>query len=101
MSGSVDDDRAALLIDLVDDSKVSPASGEQAVEFASKRLSHPSRVLGDRPEDGLEDGSFHFLGELAEVAEAFRRDLDLESHLQMILEPKTLARRRFATGATE
>jgi hypothetical protein len=81
MSGSVDDHRSVLFVDLIDDPEVPPTSGEQAIELAAERLACTLRILSDRTQDRLDDGGLDLLWQLAEVTEPFGCDLDLASHL--------------------
>ena len=62
--------------DLVDDPVVTAPCRVEAFEFANQRLPEPLGVLSDGPEDGREGSIADFLGELVEVAQTLRGDLD-------------------------
>lgn len=88
---AVDEDNHARLIDLVDHPELTPAGRVERLELTPERLAGSSRVLRDRAEDRLQDGTSDLLGEPVEMPEPLRRDLNLVGHLQVILQADPLA----------
>lgn len=73
----------------------------ESLKLASERLTRTSRILRDRSEDGLEDGSSNLVGKLVEVPEAFWSYLDLVGHSDMILQLHAFARCGFTPRAAD
>ena len=96
MLRTVDEDNTAGIIDLVDDSELSPSCRVQAFELTAERLPGASRILGDRAEDGFHDCGPDLVGQSVEVPETLRRDLNLVGHLHVILEAEPLPLGRLA-----
>jgi hypothetical protein len=63
--------------DLIDDVIVAAPRRPKAVEFTDQWLAEPTRVAGDRSEDGLQRSVPYLLREPVEMTETLSRDLDL------------------------
>jgi len=79
--------------DLVDDAIVATPRRPETLEFTDERLAQPVRVLGDRPENGLQRSVPHLLRKSVEMLETLSRDLNLVHPVtsDMVPERHTLA----------
>jgi hypothetical protein len=65
---SVDQDNLVTVKDLVDAAVVTAPDRMETLEFSHQWFSKPLRVLGDRPEDGLQGGGADLVVESVEMA---------------------------------
>jgi len=79
--------------DLVDDAIVATPRRPETLEFTDEWLAEPTRVVSNRPEDGLQRGVAYLLRESIEMTETLSRDLDLvhPAASDVILETDPLA----------
>ena len=76
MLHAVDQNDLIVCEDLIDDAIVAAPRRPKAVEFTAQWLAEPTRVAGDRFEDGLQGSVPYLLGEPVEMTETLSRDYE-------------------------
>ena len=72
----MDEDGFLVVEDLVDNAIVTAPGRVESLEFAEQWLPDPLGILSDRPEDCRQGSMTNLLGQLVEVAQTLRGDLD-------------------------
>jgi hypothetical protein len=76
MLHTVNQNDLVVVEDLIDDAIIATSRRPQTLKFSNQRLSEPTRVVRNRPEDGFQCSVPHLLRELVEMAKTLSRDLD-------------------------